>query len=61
MSYINNNDLGNSADDAEEPKCKIRFKSLATAFGDQFQNDVALHDIVDNKEEINEWEIRIPI
>ena len=54
MSYINNNDLGNSADDAEEPKCKIRFKSLATAFGDQFQNDVALHDIVDNKEEINE-------
>ena len=58
-SYINNDNLYDRSGDREEPEEKVGLESFTTAFGDNFKDNITLHDIVDYIEKDRKWEVGI--
>ena len=60
-SYINNDNLYDRSGDREKPEEKVGLESFTTAFGDNFKDNITLHNIVDDIEKDRKWEVGVVI
>ena len=60
-SYIDNHNLDNRGGDGEEPEEKVGSESFSTSFGDNFKDNITLHNIVDDIEKDKKWEVGVVI